>query len=388
MEQRRLKDPPDALDSMQAVAWPEGPPPDWTAATTWLSATRRDELARRLEAMVRFVDGMGSDRIDARRAAEIAGLSVPRIYSMSSAWRRNRSVSSLGVYAVEKPDRAKRIDPEVRRRVAGIIDSALALDVSATLATILRRLTAEGIVMPAPTLRRLVMEARRRLAPGAFGARIVLDSAGMDATLYGMRMRLFAVVDVGTGLILGWIDGTDRSRSQGLAFAVDDALARIPSLDLAGFEVADAGPEIELRLHEDDHDGRAVFGRILAEQGVEAEFSTRSLGGAIVSAVGERLDRVWLGLGSRPDEKSYRNVRKSEMPEYSGELSAAIGTAIERHNQDRRTALRTPGAAPDRARSGKARVMDVLRRLQNVEEALLASPYYASVAAAASSPPA
>ncbi len=387
MDERRLEDRPDALDAVEAAVWPEGPPADWKTAVTWLSSARRHELARRLDAISRFVDGLGLERIDARQAAGIAGVSVPRIYSMSSAWRRCRSVASLGVYAAEKPTRAKRMEPEVRQRATSLIDAILADDPLATPAAISRRLAAEDVAIPVATVRRLVVEARRRLAPGTFGSRIVLDSAGLDATLYGMRMRLYAVVDVGTGLVLGWVDGTDRSRSRGLAFAVDDALARMPSLDLGGFEVAEDGPEMELRLHEDDQDGRDVFKRILAGQGLAAEFSTRSLGGAIVAAVGERLDRVWLGIGSRPDDRSYRNVRKSEMPEYSGELSAAISAAIERHNQDRRSAVRMPGSSDARVNSAKARVMAMLRWLGGVDEALLASPYYSAVSLAASMPP-
>ncbi len=75
------------------------------------------------------------------------------------------------------------------------------------------------------------------------------------------------------------------------------------------------------------------------------------------------------------------------MPGYSGDLSAAVGAAIERHNLDRQRAADHPDVAVERVEAVKRKVMDRLRVVADAYDMLQASPYYADVLAAASLPP-
>lgn len=377
----------DALDDVVDAVWPEGPAAEWSSAAAWLSTEQRADVARRLDAMVRLTDPDVPDRIDARRAAELTGLSIPRIYSMAAAWRKRQSVESLGMNVANKAPRPPRIHKRVVSETSAMIDTVLATDHSMSASEVEQALVAQGVTMSSPTIRRLIKDGRRRMAPRAFGSRIILDSAGMDAMLDEQRMRLFAVVDAGTGLALGWIDGTERSQSLGLAFAADDAIGRIPSLDLEGFAVNDGEPEIELRLHEHDVEGRQILEGLLTGCGADYRIGTRHLGGAVIDALGDRLDRVWLGHGARSDRKSHRNGRSGHMPGYSGDLSAAVGAAIERHNLDRQRAADHPDVAVERVEAVKRKVMDRLRVVADAYDVLQAAPYYADVLAASSSPP-
>jgi hypothetical protein len=370
--------PVDLLDAAVARAWPDGVPKSEKVVRARLTGSKAEKLARRLDAVRSWTEAEGDERpASATLAAADAGVSLSQFNTLVAAWRRRRSLASLGVHAGERQSFTRALAPEARDALVAHIRDLLIEHPAARPIEIRRRLEAAG--MPSvgdATLLRHVADARRRIPPGAFGGRLILDSAGLDfVDPEGLRMRLYGIVDHGTGLILGWATGTDRSRAVGHVWSARDALDRLPSLSLEGLSACQTGPVLDVRLHVEDQARRLVedaFGRPPS-----LGRSSRTLGSTLVETLGERLGDVWLGTGERAAGVEYRTGRHVDLPEYRPEADWIIDPAIERHNASRLALATADVDAAYPAEDAKCHVRDALRCVVRLEGAIGSLPDYA-----------
>lgn len=365
------------LNDLIALAWPDGAPPEELLARERLSPDRLEKLRRRLTAVLLWTgEHPGPRPAGVPAAAALAGTGVARFHAMVAGWRAKRSLAVFGLHASDKLNRVRRGPTGDREDLIARIARVLADDPSIGPAALRRRLVDEGVAVPAqPTLRVLLMEARRRLPPGPFGGRLLLDSVGLDLVYQKQRMRLFVALDAGTGLALGWADGTSRSRALGLAHAASDALGRLPGFDLGRFGIAAVEPNLDVRLQDDDAAGRRTFEGVFGPD-VTARRGRAKLGSALIEALGPRLGRVWLGPGEREDSVGYRTGTVVHIPEYADVISIGIDAAIDRHNAERLALAVGPASGAAAVDETRSRVADLLRQVERCGDELQADGSY------------
>lgn len=365
----------DALADALRAAWPDGVPEGELMLASRLSAGMRATVARRLRAIMR-PDDDGDQRpgAAARRAAE-AGVSRKRFYAMARAWRETRSIVALGARAAESRSRASKLGQSLRASAEEVILYMSVHQPDASIAEVCRRV-AEATRAPISrtTVRRMWLDARRTAPPGLFGERLLLDSVGLDAFYLSHRLRLYVVIDQGTGLVPGWAIATNDSRAWGHVHAADLAVDELSVIDLDPFAGFDGRLGIDLVLQRDDVAGGEVLRRRLAEAGIAYEVHIGSVGRRAVEVLGERVGPIWVGPGERGDDVSYRNGRTARMPELTSEMHSEINDAIRTHNRARAAAAAKvhKEGAPACAR----KAIDVLRLLGSAHAELDVLPDY------------
>lgn len=354
----------DELNTALEDTWPTGVPESELVLAGRLSTSMRGVVARRLRAVARWIRESEQGRSNVAEAAAAAGLSKPRFYAVAADWRASRSIASLGARASEKHTRSARLAPDARKATALLIQDVLRDDPGTSIMALVRRLDAAGVPpISYSAVRRLWLEAKRSAPAGAFGAELLFDSVGLDAATDGERMRLYVVIDHGTGLVLGAAEATSRSRSWGFVHAADDACGSLGDMKLEGLSAASGEPVVVLNPQRNDAEGGSVLARRLSDAGITCVVDDRGLGRAAVRTLGERLGSVWIGAGERDDEISYRNGRKARIPEYTASMSIMLMDAVAEHN--RRRIAATPAAPSsgellDQARRSVARVLAVV----------------------------
>lgn len=366
------------LDEAMRRAWPDGLPAQELMTRARLANEQADKLAKRLEAVRLWTEGVGDERpSSASEAAASAGVAIAQFQRLAAGWRSNRSLSALGVNSAKRRTAGRTANEVDRQVVVDRIRMLLSEDPELRPLAVRRQLEAEGRgTMSDASLLRLISDARRLLAPGIFGERLVFDSAGMDfVDPEGLRIRLHCVIDHGTRIVLGWAVATERTRAMGHVWAADDALERLPSIDLQGLRVSDAEPMLDFRLDvEDGHARKALdeaFGRPPS-----LGRATRTLGSAIVDAVGERLADIWLGTGSRAPDVAFRTGRTGPLPKYTATIDWTLEPALERHNAARMAKVEAPFDDEDRVEASRDRVRKALRRVLGAENTILSLPGY------------
>lgn len=373
-----MSDLHDDLSVALKEIWPEGVPERELMLAGRLSAKLRLVVGKRLRAVTRWMRDSELGNGDVVEAIAAAGLSKSRFYAVAADWRRTRSIGSLGARAAEKTTRPGRLPPDVASAATEAVRKVMEEVPDSSVAAVVERLAAAGIPsLSYSAVRRLWLEAKRSAPAGPFGARLLFDSVGLDAVLDGERMRLYVVLDEGTGLVLGSAEATNRSRSWGLVHAADDARINLGRMDLKGLVVASHRPEVVLNLQRDDEAGGRVLERRLVDAGIGfAVGGGRNLGRATVRALGERAGPVWLGAGERDDEVSYRNGRKARMPEYTAAMSQAITGTIEQHNQRRMAATRTDASSVEPLDHVRRSIASVVTVVSGAVAELEALPSY------------
>lgn len=329
----------DALTDALHAAWPDGVPEGELMLASRLSAGMRATVASRLKAIMRFYDDHDQRQgVATRRAAE-AGVSRKRFYAMARAWMETRSIIALGARAAENRSRASKLSQAVRASAEEMILYMSVHQPDASIAEVCRRVVeATRAPISRTTVRRLWLDARRTAPPGLFSERLLLDSVGLDAFYLSHRLRLYVVIDRGTGLVLGWAIATNDSRAWGHVHAADFAVDELSVIDLAPFASFDGRLGIDLVLQRDDVTGGGVLRKRLAEAGIACEVHIGSVGRRAVEVLGERVGPVWVGSGERGDDVSYRNGRTARMPELTSEMSSELDDAIRAHNRARAAA--------------------------------------------------
>lgn len=330
----------DELDRVLASEWSGRVPDSESRLAGRLSKTMRDKVARRMQVLLRRERSTLTARALAADVAADLGLSRPRFYAMAKEYYETRSIEALGARAAEKPTRPARLDPALRSEAIELIGVALRDDPDASITSIALRLANAGVgPLSYSMVRRLWLEARRSGPPGPFGAELLFDSVGLDAISSGERLRLYVLLDDGTGLVLGAAVAKNASRSKGFVMAAIDAGDAVSNYDLDGLSPAVGEPNITFHRQRDDVYGASVLEHRLRLAGFQCEVHDVALGRAIVQVVGERLGSVWLGTGERDDDVSYRNGRRARMPEYTEALGETLKAHIVEHNRRRLKAI-------------------------------------------------
>lgn len=366
------------LDEAMHRAWPDGLPAQELMTRARLANEQADKLARRLEAVRLWTEGVGDERpSSASEAAASAGVAIAQFQRLAAGWRSNRSLSALGVNSAKRRTAGRTANEVDRQVVVDRIRMLLSEDPELRPLAVRRQLEADGRgTMSDASLLRLISDARRLLAPGIFGERLVFDSAGMDfVDPEGLRIRLHCVIDHGTRIVLGWAVATERTRAMGHVWAADDALERLPSIDLQGLRVSDAEPMLDFRLDVKDGHARKALDEAFGRPPSLGR-ATRTLGSAIVDAVGERLADIWLGTGSRAPDVAFRTGRTGPLPKYTATIDWTLEPALERHNAARMAKVEAPFDDEDRVEASRDRVRKALRRVLGAENAILSLPGY------------
>ncbi|WP_281045323.1 hypothetical protein [Sphingomonas oryzagri] len=359
------------LDELKLRAWPEGIPTRDELAIQRLPDSGRETVRRRLAAVLRWTEPTdGEPRFDgAADAATFAGLATSHFYQLVRDWKARRSVESLGVVGKAGTKRRSAVSDAVKAEISTTIAEVLDRDPNAGTNAILDAIAARHAGAPSrTTLIRMITEARRERRSGSFGADIAFDSAGLDlADPEGHHLRLDAVVDVGTGVVLGWVVATARWGATGYVHAADAALDGLADLDLEGVSVADGEPDVMIRVRSGDAAAERIFGGtglpLVTPNGIDR------LGRIIVDAIGDRIGPTWLGVGERPDGVSFRTGRAAAMPEISSAMIDTIRETIDRNNGVRLERARQNGiggsADSDGVRNLLRRVADLRSRIDD-----------------------
>lgn len=359
-----MKDPRDALSIALEAAWPGGVPEQEAMLAGRLSKELRDVVAERLRVVDGWTRENEEDRPSAAEAAAALGLSKQRFYAVAAEWRTSNSIASMGARASEKRTRPPRLGADVLSVASTLIREALREDPRSSVASIERRLIAAGVPsMSYATVRRLLFDAKRNAPSGPFGAELVLDSVGLDAVSDGQRMRLYVVLDRGTGCVLGAAEATNRTGIWGYVHAADDARTNMDRMDLAGLSAATEEPRVLLHPQRDDDAGGRVLESRLASAGTSCTMISGSTGSVALEVLGERIGDVWAGIGERDDQVSYRHGRPARMPEYTAATSIAVMKAIDEHNRRRLAVPGTdpsPAASLERARASVSQALAVI----------------------------
>lgn len=163
--------------------------------------------------------------------------------------------------------------------------------------------------------------------------RIVLDAASMDLVDgAGFRQRLYAMLDMGTSLILAWTVHPDRDLAGG--YSRVGSLWRKRSAALAPeilgrLEAEPAGGSIAAHM---TRDSDVVAIALLSSIGVRIDLDARHVGAALVDALGDRLGGHALMVGFAPAGVFHRSRVQTSLPILTEGASERIADAIEAHN--------------------------------------------------------
>ncbi len=347
-----------------------------------LPQRKKETALRRLEA-IRGVERGPEGRArypDMMAAAAAAGMSRSSFYAVHNGWRRAPSLSALGVNLTrDGPGRTASI--ELRDRMLERVRMLLAEQPDLGNAEVRRKLgEAFGTTPAFATVRRLVLDAQRSEPPKEpFGRRVVLDSAGLDVWHDpGMPVRLYALFDLGTGLVMGWTIWSLYAPAGAYARAINHAFRGVrnpKSRELAeGYGLtalaldriaAELPASVEMHVLPDD--ARALARAV--DQGSVELVTEGTLGRLLVDALGERLGRIWIGAGCRDAGRSYRTGRVEDMPKLTAALRRQIGAEIHDHNL-RRLSLMERTAADDPARAAVGRLEELLMPVERALSAI------------------
>lgn len=325
---------PDLLSRVQQV-WPSGLSEAELKAIRDLSPRNREKLERRLVALMGLEPVAGKPTFETvADAADYANMGLSTFYAMLSRWKQSRDLTSLGVYASKSGDGASsRL--QKRNEAQSFIFAQLQDDPDLGTLELVRRLAEAEHALSKTTALRLIGEVRRQMpVTGLFGRHLAVESAGMDLIdADGARMRLYAILDVETGILIGW--SIEREGDRGAyGVAVDSALeflAWVPSFR----QVRSSGEtalEARFLSGESDYNHKAHTHLTLVPS--STRFADRQTGALLVRALGNRVAGIWIGSGQRTDRRSYRTGRSDTMPLMTPAIGSEIWSAIVMHNHE------------------------------------------------------
>lgn len=305
----------------------------------------REKACRRLALIAAWNGPRRSELASAEALAAHEGISRRAFFNLVSN-SESPSLDGLGLNLVKRRRDAKAA---ARRMSAGAeIERLLSLDPSASVSVVVKAVRAAGIELSASVLSRMVDDARRSAPPrGPFGARLSYDSAGMDLVdAAGIRQRLFALVDDGSGLLLGWSIHAQNDFTAGYRAAARMALSveerGMPDDALASLATA-ASATITLALPLGAPDG--VLEDVRGEQGWSRVGDSRLVGRMVVAAVGREIAGTTIGSGVMREGVSHRHGRLGHLAVITPALRGRIDEDIRAHDGRRlEIALRAPYA--------------------------------------------
>lgn len=338
----------EQIEQLWPVEFPDGERRLWAG----LSADRKEEAVRRLDAIAGLTEGPNGRPPKFRSAgaaAKAAGMGLSTFYAVMKKWRSQHTLASLGVHAGGKTAASPAADESrecLRRDIDEILDASPAASTSEVVRQLAQR---RGSSPPFTTVQRIHLEALRTRPPTSpFGCQIFFDNAGVDMVDFnGTPVRLCAAIDGATGLILGAdlsqendvTSGYYRAMLHALRGAADKDNARVMKLDggLSALDLAKANcckgaPHFEVRVLPGDTDGLKAFSSLPGWSVVEDARSGR----LVVRTLGNRLTPfIWMGSGKRSAGVSYRTGRQQPPADLSPAAEADIAAMINAHNQAR-----------------------------------------------------
>lgn len=272
---------------------------------------------------------------DAREAARRAGLSRSKFFLLL-AKSEKPTLAGLGLNISRLEDKHAAFG---RMDVVHAAGSMLAEDPELKTSELIRRLSAgAGANMSRTTLVRMIDEARSK-APAAapFAKAFVLDAASLDVVDgAGLRQRLYALIDEGSGLLLGWTIAPDERFED----AYEEVARQILDPRFRRFDVAGLA---ELKTSPDPTAVRIAFGRAggfhLEERAVRAGWKTilspRRVGRAVVSRLGRSFAGVGVSAGFAPPDVFHGSGVRTVLPILDEALSARFADEVRIHNTER-----------------------------------------------------
>ncbi|UAJ11075.1 hypothetical protein [Polymorphobacter megasporae] len=263
-----------------------------------LSVAQRAKAMQRMTALSRWTGDDG--KLDAKKAAGDAGVSVTRLYEMAKEWRTKRSLDSLGTFAGAPKTRLGVHDAAIRRALVAVFDAnpqgsvrKLAFDLEAAIG--------EHIEDPPShnTLRRYVEEERRRRErEDLAGNDLMLDcSACVLKPSDDVLMTAFVIVDRATQVIVGAGLGDVADSRAGYSRAARDGRRRLFRGELGRLRWAERMARAEIVVGTDLSVWTGARERFAAAGvGCGVEMSTRSnrYGRYLRPATGLRIGTVVL----------------------------------------------------------------------------------------------
>lgn len=324
-----------------AEVWPDGLSVDDRLIWNLLSPSEKKEAIKRLKALLlaRPLDGT-VEPMSVARAAELAGVSRRTMYNIVSAWSqprgRGRTIASLGFRPRKLSNDGPKNWADVEKKVRSYVSRRLARNPGMRTEALISALGELGLD-PLPsrmTLYRWITDVKRDRAVGAeFGRRIRIDRVMIEATdLAGLRHFVFAVIDVGSRLVLGWrrVDERSSAAPRELTEAADQAVAFLRSTDLGGLPASDRDPKVEFILTGDTVGDL----RNVARFGSAFETDERKFGRATIRALGERVGPYRLAAGENVGHVIARSRDETEFPSIDAEdMERVLAEAFASHNQ-------------------------------------------------------
>ncbi len=272
---------------------------------------------------------------DAREAARRAGLSRSKFFLLL-AKSEKPTLAGLGLNIGRLGDQRAAFG---RMAVVDAAASMLAEDPGLGTTELIRRLSAGvGANMSKTTLVRMIDEARSG-APAAapFAKAFVFDAASLDVVDgAGLRQRLYALIDEGSGLLLGWTIAPDERFED----AYEEVARQIGDPRFRRFDVAGLAT---LKTSPDPPAVRISFGRAggshLEQRAVRAGWKTilapRRVGRAVVSRLGRSFAGVGVSAGFAAPDVFHGSGVRTVLPILDDALAARFDDELRIHNAER-----------------------------------------------------
>lgn len=265
--------PPNQVDARLVKVFGDEVPSEEIAIWTDMPPARRAKALQRIAALDRYCGG--EEGLTAKQAAADAGVELGRFYQMARVWPNERSLRSLGAYAVATRSR-ERFKPEVVNALQAVVAEVVRdnADPPASVAK-LAQLLGERSGLPAGdlpkknTLRLYVeREIRRVREARQAGQEILFDCAATSLRRKdGDRHTVFMIIDRGTRLILGRSVGSPAESALAYAAAARDAQRRIGSESFPGRLWSPRLVNTQLVPGTDADRVRELMRRVLSESG-------------------------------------------------------------------------------------------------------------------------
>lgn len=304
----------EATDPVATLAGLIAREPTQDEATAWaaMGPSHRRRTADRIVLMRRWAGDRGD--LTAEEAARTAGVSVKYFYEMASAWKRTGTLAALGAFTTAKPTRGPRLASAVtnalQANVARVVDEGEDAGISveamrrnleqAARDTLVQSTPAGEAVakLPSPRTVRTFVERElvRRAESASPGSMVVLDACPVTMRREdGTPHTMFAVIDRGTGLVLGHALGELGDSVGAYARACRDALTKIEGLPWEGILWARSTARLDLTVGEDLEACEELLSRYARQDGLPVlgaiERGNR-FGAAFRRFVGDRVGRV------------------------------------------------------------------------------------------------
>lgn len=263
---------------------------------------------------------------NAADAARWAGLSRRGFFDLLKRMEPPR-LDGLGLY-LERNDarRPATLMTEVAETAAGLLRN----DPNMRPTEMVRLLSDGAGAGLSPTTLLRAIDDLRRLAPaaGPFGELIAFDAASMDLVDgAGSRQRLYAAVDVATGLVMGWSIQPDERFAAGYAMAS----AGIPAFSEIALANLAASAE-PLRMEASVTREENATGRKFSDAGWTIVLNRRRIGRRVLAAVGRDVAGVRLAAGFAPPDMIHRSRVPAALPTITPLLIERIGRTMAEHN--------------------------------------------------------